>query len=221
MPPADVQTLLTAIGIATPKASHVQSADAAVEASRQIGFPVVLKATGDRIVHKTELRAVAIDLRDEAAVRTAWQEMASRLGALMTGGLVQEMITGGVEMLTGIVDDAAFGAVVALAAGGTRAEVYADSQFRFPPMTESDAASMVEGLRSKALLRRFRGAPPADERALRDVLLRLSALAGWCPEIQELDINPLIVRESGVCAIDTRVRVNVPPVRASSRRVRY
>jgi acyl-CoA synthetase (NDP forming) len=221
MPAADVADTLAALGIRTPGQRQVASVDSAVAAAGAIGYPVVLKATGDRIVHKTELGAVIVSLHDEAALRAAWQDLSSRLGDMMTGGLVQEMIAGGVELLTGVVDDPTFGPVVACATGGTRAEVFADSQFRFPPLTEADAAAMVEGLRGKPLLRGFRGAPPADEAALRDVLLRLSILTRWVPEVRELDINPLIVLPNGAVAVDARIRIDHPRAPAGTGRVRH
>jgi acyl-CoA synthetase (NDP forming) len=160
-------------------------------------------------------------VKDDAAVRAAWRDLSLRLGDAMTGMLVQEMVTGGVEMLAGVVEDPTFGPVIACATGGTRAELFADGQFRLHPLTEADATEMVNGLRGAALLRGYRGAPPADEAALADALLRLSMLAGWCPEIQELDINPLLVLPKGVRAVDARIRIDTARPPAGSKRVRY
>jgi acyl-CoA synthetase (NDP forming) len=111
--------------------------------------------------------------------------------------------------------------VIACATGGTRAELFADGQFRLHPITEADAAEMVNHLRGVALLRGYRGAPPADERALADALLRLSTLVGWCPEIQEFDINPLMVLPNGIRAVDARIRIDHPHAPSGSGRVRY
>jgi acetyl coenzyme A synthetase (ADP forming)-like protein len=219
--PDEIGALMSALGVPMAGQESAATEDAAAAAAARIGYPVVLKALGEKIVHKTELGAVLVDLRDEAAVREGWRNLRARLGSMMTGALIQEMVSGGAEMLAGIVDDPSFGPVVALASGGTRAEVFADSQFRFPPLTEDDAAAMIEGLRSKVLLRGFRGAAPADERSLRDVLLRLSVLAGWCPEIEELDINPLIVTPAGARSVDVRIRIAPISATAPSRRVRY
>ncbi len=140
---------------------------------------------------------------------------------MMTGALIQEMVSGGVEMLVGAVEDPTFGPVLACATGGTAAELFADSQFRLHPLTEADAAAMVGALRGASLLRGFRGSPPADEPALREALLRLSTLIGWCPEIQELDINPLLVLTRGVRAVDARVRVDHARTRPGAGRVQY
>ena len=190
-------------------------------AAATLRYPVVIKAVGATIIHKTELGAVIVGVKDEAGVRAAWRDLSSRLGGQMSGGLIQEMVTGGVEMLVGAVEDPTFGPVVACATGGTQAELFADSQFRLHPLTEADATEMVNGLRGAALLRGYRGAPPADERALTDALMRLSTLVGWCPEIQELDINPLLVLPTGVRAVDARIRIDWPHVPVGSDRVRY
>jgi acyl-CoA synthetase (NDP forming) len=182
---------------------------------------VALKAAGPAIVHKTELGAVRLDLGDEAAVRGAWQDFTTRLGDKMTGVLVQEMASAGLDMLIGAVEDPAFGPVVACALGGTAAELVGDSTFRIAPLTDVDAQRMIDGLRSAPLLRGYRGAARADEAALRDALLRLSWLMMQCPEIQEIDINPLRVTPAGVRALDVRVRTDVPRPRPATRRVEY
>jgi acetyl coenzyme A synthetase (ADP forming)-like protein len=219
--PEESQALLGAAGIRVARQAIAASEEAAVAASARLGYPVVLKAIGAQIVHKTELGAVKINLPDEATVRGAWHELSTRLGTQMTGALVQEMVTGGVEILVGMVQDPTFGPVVACATGGTRAEIFADGQFRLHPLTEADAAAMVNGLLSAPLLRGFRGAEPADEHALVETLLRLSTLIGWCPEIQELDVNPLLVLSRGVCAVDARIRIDQPQARVGARRVMY
>ena len=219
--PRQAQTLLAATGIAVARGEVVSTEAAAVEAAARLGFPVVVKGSGPDVVHKTELQAVVTGLRSAEAVRQAWRDLKSRLGDRMTGAFVQEMVRGGVEMLVGAVEDPTFGPVIACATGGTLAEVMADSQFRLHPLGPDDAADMVRHLRGSALLAGYRGAAPADQPALIDALLRLSALMGLCPEIAELDINPLSVLPQGVRALDSRVRVERPQSRPPSRRVTY
>ena len=219
--PNEAQNILRAIGIGTASQEVVTSEDAAVEAATRLFYPVVIKAVGAKIVHKTELKAVIVGVDSEAAVRATWRDLSSRLGDSMTGALIQEQVSGGVEMLAGVVQDPTFGPVIACATGGTRAELFADGQFRLHPITEADATEMVNNLRGAALLRGYRGAAKADEHALAEALLRLSLLVGWCPEIQELDINPLLVLTSGVRAVDARIRVDQPRAPMGSGRVRY
>jgi acyl-CoA synthetase (NDP forming) len=230
LPPDDCQALLSAAGIPVASSATVAgpagpagpaSEDAAVEAADRIGYPVVLKAVGPAILHKTEVGGVRIGLENAGEVRQAWRDLAGRLGDAMTGGLVQEMVAGGVEMLVGAIEDPTFGPVLACATGGTLAELLSDMQFRLHPLTERDATAMIDGLRGAKLLRGYRGAAPADEDALRTALLRLSALIDVCPEIVELDVNPLMVLERGVRAVDARIRVERPRPRPSTRRVSY
>jgi acyl-CoA synthetase (NDP forming) len=219
--PDDAQALLNAVRIHAAASSSVTSEDAAVAAAERIGYPVVLKAIGPAILHKTEVGGIRLNLQAADDVRSAWRDLTRRLPDAMTGALVQEMVTGGVEMLAGAVEDPTFGPVLACATGGTLAELLADMQFRLHPLTDLDAASMIEGLRGARLLRGYRGAAPADENALRDALLRLSALVEICPEIQELDVNPLVVLTRGVRALDVRIRIERPKRRPASRRVSY
>jgi acetyl coenzyme A synthetase (ADP forming)-like protein len=219
---ADAATaLLAAAGIAVAAGETAAGEEAAVAAAGRLGYPVVVKAAGPDIVHKTELKGVLTNLADAEAVRGAWRDLQGRLGDRLAGVVVQEMVRGGVEMLIGAMEDPTFGPVLACATGGTMAEVLADSQFRLYPLGESDAAEMIASLRGAALLAGHRGAPPADRDALADALLRLSALVGLCPEIVELDINPLVVLPEGVRALDVRVKVEPPRSRPPSRRVRY
>lgn len=218
---AETAGLLDAIEIAAAASAVVTSAEEAVQAASRIGYPVVLKAVGPRLVHKTEVGGVLLDLTDADAVRRGFSDLRGRLTDQMAGALVQPMITGGVEMLVGAVEDATFGPVIAVATGGTQAELLADSQIRLHPLDDRQAGEMIDGLRGAALLRGFRGAPVADEAALRRALLGVSALAGWCPELREFEINPLMVLRQGVRAVDVRARVEKPGPPVTTMRVRY
>jgi acetyl coenzyme A synthetase (ADP forming)-like protein len=218
---AEAAALLEAIGIAAPAARVVGSAAEAVSAASAITFPVVLKALGPSLVHKTEQHAVALRLQDESAVRSAYADFEERFGAEMTAVLVQQMVPPGVETLVGGVHDPTFGPLVACGTGGTLVDLLQDTVFRLQPLSEADAAEMIGDLRGARLLRGFRGAPPADEAALRDVLLRVSELLTLAPEIQEIDLNPVIVLKEGALAADTRVRIAQPAAQKPSRRVCY
>jgi acetyl coenzyme A synthetase (ADP forming)-like protein len=219
--PDNATAMLKTVRIPAAASQTATSEDEAVAAADRIGYPVVLKAIGPGILHKTEVGGVRLRLHASDDVREAWRDLAHRLGDGMTGALVQEMIAGGVEMLIGAVEDPTFGPVIACGTGGTLAELLADMQFRLHPLSALDAAAMIDGLRGARLLRGYRGAAPADEAALRDALLRLSALVELCPEIRELDVNPLVVLERGVKALDVRIRIERPPSRPASRRVSY
>lgn len=207
----EANALVTAAGIATPRSHLAASVDEAVEAAVKLGMPVAVKAVGAALLHKTEHRALRLNLDTKAAVRTAAAELTRALGDRMDGLLVQRMVSGGAEMMIGAINDPTFGHVVVCGSGGVLVDLLADSACRLHPVTDQDAGEMVDALKGVRLLRGFRGAEPADEAAFRDAILRISALVGLCPEIQELDLNPVKVLPGGVSAIDVRVRVEAKP----------
>jgi acetyl coenzyme A synthetase (ADP forming)-like protein len=206
--PIEANALMSAVGISVPRSIQVPSVDEAVRAAEQLGYPVALKAVGPGLLHKTERKAVRLNLSGRSEVRLAATQLTRGLGAEMDGLLVQRMVTGGAEMMVGAINDATFGHVVVCGSGGVLIDLLADSASRLFPVTDQDAAEMVESLKGVRLLRGFRGAAPADEEAFRDAILRISALVGMCPEIAELDVNPLAVLPGGVSALDVRVRVS-------------
>ena len=220
LPPVAVDQVLRAFGIPVAETFAASTEEQAEAAAKQIGGAVALKAVGASILHKTDIGGITLGLTGEEAVRQAYREMRARLGDAMSGVIVQRMVPGGVEMLVGATSDPTFGPVIACGTGGTLVELFSDVVLRLHPLTDVDAAEMIDQLRGAPLLRGYRGQPTADERALRDVLLRVSALVEACPEILELDINPLKVLPRGACAIDARMRVGrmVSPL---SRRVTY
>ncbi|MGE0448200.1 MAG: GNAT family N-acetyltransferase [Vicinamibacterales bacterium] len=219
--PDEAQGLLAAAGIGTAPSRVAATADAAADAAARVGFPVAMKALGPTLLHKTERKAVVLNLTDEAAVRGTYAEFSARFAAEMTAVLVQRMVPGGVEMIVGAYHDPVFGPLVACGTGGVLVDVLADTAFRLHPLTGSDAVEMIDELRGARLLRGYRGAPPADEAALRDVLLRISALLGTAAEIQELDLNPVIVLPDGARVADVRVRIDAATPRARGRHVGY
>ena len=162
-------------------------------------------------VHKTESGGVAVNLGEETEVRAA----VDRIGLPV---LVQPMIRGGAELLAGAVQDPVFGPLVAFGPGGVLAELIGQAQFRLAPLTELDARELVHAGKAGRLVAGFRGAPPADEDALVDLLVRLSRLAEDVPEMAELDLNPVLALADGCVAVDARVRVarQAPQRRAKS-----
>jgi acyl-CoA synthetase (NDP forming) len=219
--PDEVARLLTAVGIDQAPSRLARTADEAASHAAGLGFPVVLKAIGPTLVHKTERRAVALDLRTEHDVREAAADFAARLRDDVTGYLVQRMVAGGVEMLVGAINDPLFGPVVVCGSGGVLAELLTDSASRLHPLTATDATEMIEELRGAKLLRGHRGQAAADAGALQEVILRVSALLTICPEIQELDLNPVKVQSPGACVVDARVKVGLATARPQTRRIVY
>jgi acyl-CoA synthetase (NDP forming) len=140
-------------------------------------------------------------------VRRAFEDLAAKFAGRLTGVLVQPMVTGGVEVIMGVVQEPVFGPLVVFGLGGVATEVLGDHSARLAPLTDADAGDLIRSIRAAPLLLGHRGAPAADLAALSDALLRVSRLAGDLPEVAELDLNPVIARPDGVFAVDARIRV--------------
>jgi acyl-CoA synthetase (NDP forming) len=197
--PAQTRALLEAYGIPLVPERVVATADDAATAARELGLPVVVK-TAAAGAHKTESGGVALNLTDEAAVRKA----AERIGLPV---LVQPMIRGGAELLAGVVQDPVFGPLVAFGPGGTLAELIGAARFSLAPLTDVDVEVALTTGKAARLLAGWRGAPPADRKAVGDLLHRLSQLAVDLPEAAELDLNPVLAGPDGAVAVDARVRL--------------
>jgi acetate---CoA ligase (ADP-forming) len=213
MSPAAVDELLRLHGVPQAPARVVSSVTAAVAAARELGWPVAVKAVAHGLIHKRDAGAVATSLRTPAEVRRAAKAMQASVTAAgyeVEGFLVQQMISGGVELLVGMVQDASFGPVLACGAGGTNTELFKDVAVRITPVTDRDAAEMVRGLQLYPLLTGFRGSPPCDVAAVENLLMRISAMVSAHPEIAELDCNPVIVRADDAVVVDARVRLQEP-----------
>jgi acetyl coenzyme A synthetase (ADP forming)-like protein len=219
--PEEVSELLRAAGIPTVPSGLARSEQEAVARAESLGFPVAVKAVGPTIVHKTEVGGVRLGLTDSPSVAASWREMHERLGSALEAVQVQRMAPAAPEMLVGTVQHATFGPLIACGGGGVQAELLQDVVYRLHPLTERDAREMLDEVRSTRLLRGYRGAPLADEEAVREALLRVSALLEACPEIQELDLNPVRVLPRGILVLDARVRVARIAPHAPSRRVWY
>ncbi|KFF94961.1 pimeloyl-CoA synthetase [Streptomyces scabiei] len=200
--------LLRAYGIRVPREQLVTSAAAAVRAASLVGYPVVMKASGASIAHKTELGLVKMGLTSASQIRDAYRELtdiARYEDVSLDGVLVCQMVERGVEMVVGVTHDDLFGPTVTVGLGGVLVEVLRDSAVRVPPFAEDQAHAMLAELRGRALLDGVRGAPPADVDALVEVVLRVQRMAlELGDEIAELDINPLMVlpRGQGAVALD-------------------
>jgi acetyl coenzyme A synthetase (ADP forming)-like protein len=200
--PPKTRRLLQAYGIPVVEELVAATADEAVAAAAKVGYPVVLKTAAPG-AHKTEQSGIALDLADEAAVR----EAAERIGVPL---LVQPFVRAGTELLAGAVQDPVFGPLVAFGPGGVFAELIGEARFRLAPLSDSEAEELVRSGKAGRLVAGFRGAPPADEAALVDLLLRLSLLADDLPEVAELDLNPVLALPDRCVAVDARVRVSPP-----------
>jgi acetate---CoA ligase (ADP-forming) len=209
--PDEVAKLLDCYGVPMAKWRLAATPELAGAAAAEIGGKVALKGVAPKLIHKTEAKAVVLNLEGAAQVTQQAVEMAARIAAQGTQVekfFIQQMVpAGGVEMLVGVVHDKLFGPVVACGAGGTAVEVLKDVKVRITPLTDTDAHEMVTSLRTFPLLDGFRGAPKCDVAGLEDLLLRVAAMVEQHPEIAEMDCNPVIVRPEGAVIVDARIRI--------------
>jgi hypothetical protein len=219
--PIDWRDLLTVAHVPVAAMEFVSNREDAVDAAMVLDFPVALKAFGPDLLHKSDRGAVILGLTNVSALRDAYADLQKKLGASMTGAIVQRMVHGGVEVMVGASADPSFGHVMAFGAGGTLVELLADVAFRIHPLTDTDIDDLVQQTRVLKLLRGVRGSRPADVMVLKEIIARLSVLLEICPEIRELDINPLNVSAFGAIALDARIRVEPLALDPPSRRVTY
>jgi acetyl coenzyme A synthetase (ADP forming)-like protein len=217
LPEYAARELLSAYGIPFAESRRVRTAEDAVRAANEVGYPVVLKVASPDISHKTDVGGVLLHLEDAHAVREAVRRMTRELRvrapeARIEGFEVESEIHGGKEVIIGLQRDPGFGPVVVFGLGGIYVEVLRDVTFRLAPLRHLSAVHMIESVKAFPLLQGVRGEPPSDLPALQEALERISQLALELPEVAELDLNPMIVRPvgSGVVAVDARV-VLAPP----------
>jgi acetyltransferase len=204
---------LTAWGVASARERLAMSAEAAVEAAEQLGYPVALKLDSPDIPHKTEARVVRLNLGNATQVQAAYDEIFANAKAYaprarIIGVSVQEMVEDSVEVIVGVSCDPQLGPVLLFGSGGVMVEVYNDVALRRCPITRAEAKAMIAEVKGARLLQGFRGGPVADLAALEDTLVRVSHLAMHLEgQLSELDINPLMVLPSGqgVRAVDALV----------------
>ena len=209
--PADSMQLLALAGFPLTRFRRAGSEEEAAAAARGIGFPVAVKMNSPDVTHKSDAGGVFLNVADETGVRAAFRairDAEGRLGARAGGALVCAMAPAGQEVIVGVTRDQQFGHAVMFGLGGIFVEVMKDVSFRVAPLSERDAAEMVSEIRGYRALTGLRGKPPADLGALRALLRQVSAFLASNPQIEEMDLNPVIVHERGLSIADARVVLN-------------
>lgn len=200
---AEAKRLLAAAGIASAPECACATAEAAVAAARDIGFPVVLKILSPDILHKSEIGGVLLDVADEAGVRRGFSTLVERAGnampqARIEGVLVARQLSGGVECILGVHRDPVFGPMAMFGLGGIFVEVLKDVVFHRCPFGDDVAERMIHSIKGAPLLLGARGRPPVDVAALARMLSRLSAFAAAAgPRLQSIDLNPVFAMPVG------------------------
>ncbi|MBQ1761460.1 MAG: GNAT family N-acetyltransferase, partial [Aquincola sp.] len=209
------KTLLSAFHIPVTNTILARNANEAMMIATQLGFPVALKIDSPDITHKSDVQGVALNILNGAGVRDTYNDMVERVarlqpGARINGVTVQKMARAqrGREICIGLVTDEPFGPVIMFGAGGTMIELIRDRAMELPPLNQFLARRLIERSRVAETLVEWRGASPVDMDALERVLLRVSEMVCELPQLRQMDINPIIVDESGAVAVDARIIVD-------------
>jgi 4-hydroxybutyryl-CoA synthetase (ADP-forming) len=194
--------VITAYGLAIPKSILGTTEEQCVQAAKEIGYPVVMKIASRDIIHKSDAGGVRVGLKNEDEVRNGFKTIMEnskryRINADIKGVLVQEMIKSAKEIILGAKTDPLFGPLLMFGLGGIYVEVLKDVVFRLAPVGKEEALGMVDSIKAIKLLKGSRGEKPSDIQSIVESLQRLSQLITDFPEIEELDMNPLLVLEEG------------------------
>ncbi|MDI9569918.1 MAG: acetate--CoA ligase family protein [Pseudomonadota bacterium] len=200
----DAKQFLGLFGVPVSKDILAADGDAAAAAADRLGYPVVLKAVGDRLTHKTEVGGVALNVRTAAEV-IAEAARLTRIPGCETL-MVSPMAKGARELVCGLARDPHFGPAVMFGLGGVLTEVLNDTVFRIAPLTEADAEAMLSGIRAKRILDPFRGEAAADRKALANILMAMGRIGMEHEEVAEIDVNPLKIGPDGLpVAVDALI----------------
>ena len=212
------KTLLSSFHIPVTQTVLARSANEAMMIATQLGFPVALKIDSPDISHKSDVQGVALNILNGAGARDTYADMVQNVSRLMpqariNGVTVQRMSPArrGREIYIGVVTDDAFGPVIVFGAGGTMIELIDDRAMELPPLNQFLARRLIERSRVAETLLEWRGASAANIEALEGVLLRVSEMVCELPQLREMDINPIIVDESGAIAVDARIVIESAP----------
>lgn len=205
-----VQKLFTCFSLPTVKSCVAKTANEAMEGAATLGYPLAMKINSPDILHKTDIGGVRLGLKSNDDVRTAFDEIMRNAArnapaADLKGVLMQKMLPAGHEFIVGSTNDPNFGPLIMVGLGGIYTELFRDAVFRVAPVTEEDAYGMLEELRSWKMLLGLRGKEQSDIAGLAEIISNVSALVCNCPQIKELDLNPVIVRGDGVQIADAKV----------------
>ena len=215
----EVEQLLGHYGIRVWPTVAVASADEAVAAAAELGYPVVLKSTSPLIRHQVGASGVRVDLASETSVREAFAALCGRLAPLAANSfVVQRMAEPGVPCVINTTEDPLFGPVVSFSVAGPPTELLGDIGHRIPPLTDVDVSDLISSVRAAPLLHGHRGAAPVNRGALSDLIARASVLADEIPEVAFLDLNPVNAHPGGVDVLGAEVVVAPASVRKDTGR---
>lgn len=215
------KAVLAAFRIPIARSMVARSPNEALLLAEELGMPVAMKINSPDITHKSDAGGIRLNLGNAQAVRAAWREIIesvqeNRPNARIDGVVIEPMVVkpNGRELMVGVTSDPVFGPVITFGAGGVMVEVLGDRSVALPPLNSYLVRNMIQGTHVARLLKQFRHMPPVDMDMLEAMLLRVSEMVCELPHIREMDINPLIVDETGAIAVDARIAVAYPPAGA-------
>jgi len=203
----EAKIILKDMGVAIPPSKVVNSEKEAISIAKDIGFPVVMKLMSSQVLHKTDVGAVVIGLKNEEEVQETFRSFMKKFENLTIAGvLVEKMVKSGLELIIGTNIDPTFGPVILFGVGGVLVEAIKDVVFRMCPTTKEQALTAIDEIKAKVLLDGYRGLPLVDKEILADLIVKFSNLAWEYKEfIAEMDINPIIANEDGIFPVDARI----------------
>ncbi|MCY0868048.1 MAG: acetate--CoA ligase family protein [Desulfurococcus sp.] len=197
-------------GIPSPEVVVVKSPEEARELADRVGYPVALKIVSPDITHKSDVGGVKLGLKNAEETARAVDEMLKTVksrapNARIVGVLMYNMAPQGLEVIVGGVRDGIFGPVIMFGLGGIFVEVLKDVSFRITPITLNDALDMLSEVKSAKILEGYRGQPAIDKKAIADIIVKTARLMEENPEIESIDLNPVMAYSKGAIAVDARV----------------
>jgi acetate---CoA ligase (ADP-forming) subunit beta len=202
----EAKEILQSKGIPTTAFKEAASTKEALQAAKEIGYPVVLKALSRQVIHKTDVGGVILDLHTPEQVEKSYQQIMDQVKSIDPKGkvIVQEMVSPGVEVIIGVTTDPQFGPVIMIGIGGIFTELLEDTAFGLIPITRDDGWRMLRSLRGFPLLEGYRGQEKGDLESIVEILIEVSKLVCERKDILEIDLNPVIIGSKGSVVVDAR-----------------
>jgi 4-hydroxybutyryl-CoA synthetase (ADP-forming) len=209
LPQDVVFELLRCYGVPTVPSVKVKKEGQLEKAAEKVGYPLVLKVDSEKIVHKTEVGGVAVDLKDKKELFSSFKKMARKFARHKPGYILQRYMAEGQEVIMGAKANEGLHPTIMFGLGGVFVEVLKDVQFRLAPLSQEDAQEMIQSIKGFPILQGARGEKAVDVDKLVEILIRLSQLASDFPEINEMDLNPVFALEkgNGAVVVDARLRI--------------
>ena len=206
----EAKTLCSLYGIPVTRFKVAKTLEEAKRYAAELGYPVVLKVVSPDVLHKSDVGGVVTNIKTPEELEQAYNRIIENVrkhvpNARIRGVLVQEYVPPATEVIVGVAKDPQFGHVVMFGLGGIFVEVLKDVTFRVLPVSERDAYEMIREIKGYPILKGYRGSPPADIDAIVDIIMKVSKMVAEIPEIEQLDLNPILVYERGAKVIDARV----------------